>query len=42
MLLSGSRTRAERLARDLQEEGLNAFYGKDPERVVSPGEIRVA
>ena len=42
VLLSGSRTRAERLARDLQEEGLNAFYGKDPERVVSPGEIMVA
>lgn len=40
-LLSGSRTRAERLARDLQEEGLNAFYGQDPERVIQPGEIMV-
>lgn len=40
-LLSGSRTRAERLARDLQEEGLNAFYGQDSERVIQPGEIMV-
>lgn len=40
-LLSGSRTRAERLARDLQEEGLNAFYGQDYDRVIQPGEIMV-
>ena len=41
VLLSGSRTRAERLAKDLQEEGLNAFYGQDPERILEPGEIMV-
>lgn len=41
VLLSGSRTRAERLARDLQEEGLNAFYGQDTDRVLEPGEIMV-
>ena len=40
-LLSGSRTRAERLAKDLQAEGLNAFYGQDPERIIQPGEIMV-
>lgn len=40
-LLSGSRTRAERLAKDLQAEGLNAFYGKDYDRVIQPGEIMV-
>lgn len=42
VLLSGSRTRAERLAKDLQEEGLSAFYGQDFQRVVNPGEIMVA
>lgn len=38
-LLSGSRTRAERLAKDLQEEGLAAFYGQDYDREICPGEI---
>ena len=41
-LLSGSRTRAERLAKDLQEEGLNAFYSTDYDRLIQPGEIMVA
>lgn len=41
-MLSGSRTRAERLAKDLQEEGLNAFYGQDSDRILQPGEIMVA
>ncbi len=41
VLLSGSRTRAERLAADLQAEGLNAFYGKDYDRIIQPGEIMV-
>lgn len=41
VLLSGSRTRAERLAKDLQEEGLNSFYSTDPERVLEAGEIMV-
>lgn len=41
-LLSGSRTRAERLAKDLQAEGLNAFYSTDYDRLIQPGEIMVA
>ena len=41
-LLSGSRTRAERLAKNLQEEGLNAFYSTDYDRLIQPGEIMVA
>ena len=40
-LLSGSRTRAERLAKDLSEEGLNAFYSQDTDRIISHGEIMV-
>lgn len=40
-LLSGSRTRAERLAKDLQEEGLAAFYGQNYDREICPGEIMV-
>ncbi len=40
-LLSGSRTRAERLAKDLSEEGLNAFYSQDYDRQIQPGEIMV-
>lgn len=40
-LLSGSRTRAERLAKDLSEEGLNAFYRQDYDRQIQPGEIMV-
>lgn len=40
-LLSGSRTRAERLAKDLQEEGLAAFYGQDYDREICSGEIMV-
>ena len=42
VLLSGSRTRAERLAKDLQDEGLSAFYGKDFDHVLEPGVIMVA
>ena len=41
VLLSGSRIRAERLAKDLQEEGLAAFYGQDYDREICPGEIMV-
>lgn len=40
-LLSGSRTRTERLAKDLQEQGLAAFYGQDYDREICPGEIMV-
>ena len=39
LLLSGSRTRAERLAKDLREQELTAVYSSDPEREVLPGEI---
>lgn len=39
LLLSGSRTRAKRLAEDLREEGLTAFYSEDPFREVQPGEV---
>lgn len=39
LLLSGSRTRAKRLAEDLREQGLTAFYSEDPEREVQPGEV---
>lgn len=39
VLLSGSRTRAKRLAQDLQEQELTAFYSEDPMREVQPGEI---
>lgn len=42
VLLSGSRTRAERLAGDLQQEGLNSFYGGDLSREVKPKELMVA
>ena len=41
ILMSGSRTRAERLAKDLQDQGMNAFYGQDGERILNPGEIMV-
>ena len=39
VLLCSSRTRAKRLAQDLQTEELNAFYTDEEERIVSPGEI---
>ena len=39
LLLSGSRTRAKRLAEDLQELEISAFYTEDPQREVQPGEV---
>ena len=39
VLLCSSRTRAKRLAQDLQNEDLNAFYTDDENRIVNPGEI---
>ncbi len=39
LLLSGSRTRAKRLAQDLQGEDLTAFYSEDPFRKIQPGEV---
>ena len=40
-LLSASRTRAKRLATDLQEYELNSFYSDDRDREIQPGEILV-
>lgn len=39
LLLSGSRTRAARLARDLSENDLAAFYTENPDREIKSGEI---
>ncbi len=41
ILLCSSRTRAQRMARDLMEEGLTAFYSEDTDRVAAPGETMV-
>lgn len=41
ILLCSSRTRAERMAADLREEELNAFFSENVDRVVMPGEIMV-
>lgn len=41
VLLSGSKTRAERLAEDLREYELTAFYSDDRDRMVQNGEIMV-
>ncbi|MDE6318664.1 MAG: DEAD/DEAH box helicase, partial [Lachnospiraceae bacterium] len=42
LLLSGSRTRAKRLAEDLRELEISAFYTEDPMREVQPGEVMTA
>lgn len=42
ILLSGSRTRARRLAEDLRDYGLNSFYDENLDRLVKPGEIMVS
>lgn len=41
LLISPSKTRAARLAENLKEYELNAFYTENEERVVMPGEIMV-
>lgn len=41
VLLSGSRTRAKRLAEDLRNYNLSSFYNEDMERKVENGEIMV-
>ncbi len=41
ILLSGSRTRAKRLAEDLLAEGLNCFYTEDYGHVAKPEEVMV-
>ena len=42
LLLSGSRTRAKRLAEDLREQEISAFYTEDPMREVQSGEVMCA
>ena len=39
LMLSGSRTRAKRLAADLSDLGVYAFYSEDPTRTLQPGEV---
>lgn len=41
LILSASRTRAKRLAKDLTDNGCTAFYSEDPERRLEPGEVEV-
>ena len=41
ILLSGSHTRAKRLADDLQTNDINAFYSENTDRELMPGEIMV-
>lgn len=41
LLLSPSRIRARRLAEDLRDRELNAFYSDNPERDIMPGEIMI-
>ena len=42
VLLSGSRTRARRLAEDLRDYNLSSFYSDDLDREVHPGELMTA
>ena len=42
VLLSGSRTRAKRLAEDLRDYDLSSFFSEDMQREVKPGEIMAA
>ena len=42
VLLSGSRTRAKRLAEDLRDYNLSSFYSEDMDREVKPQEIMTA
>ena len=42
VLLSGSRTRAKRLAEDLRDYDLSSIYSEDMQREVKPGEIMAA
>ena len=39
ILISGSRTRAKRLASDLTSEGVSSFYSENPDRVLQAGEV---
>ncbi len=39
LILSGSRTRAERLAKDLNDNDVITFFGENRDRILQPGEI---
>lgn len=41
VLISGSRTRANRLAEDLRDYELNSYYSEDLDKEIKPGEIMV-
>ncbi|MDD7643585.1 MAG: CarD family transcriptional regulator, partial [bacterium] len=41
ILLSGSRTRAKRLAEDIMNEGVTCFYTEDQDHALQPGEVMV-
>lgn len=41
LLVTSSRTRGKRLAEDLRDFGLSAFYEEDSERQVNPGEVMI-
>ncbi len=41
LVLCASRTRAKRMAEDLQNEQLHAFYSEDTDRILMPGEIMI-
>ncbi|MCR5673062.1 MAG: transcription-repair coupling factor [Lachnospiraceae bacterium] len=41
VLLSASRTRAQRLAEDLRDNDISAFFTEDPERKIAPKEVMV-
>jgi len=41
VLICASRTRAARLAEDIRENGVNAFYSEDPNRDVAPKEVMI-
>ena len=42
IVLSASRTRAEHLAKDFMEEGLNSYYATDFSKEIKPGEVMTA
>lgn len=42
LLLSGSRTRAARLAEDILQEGMSCFYSEEMDRQILPGEVMTA
>lgn len=42
LLLSGSKTRAKRIAEDITREGVSAFYSENMQRDLEPGQIMVS